>query len=222
MKRLQRDCSHFLRAISSLLTVMAALTTLLILHAQVTAQSCNHIPQGGGESISADISVAGTGQALNEDWLVAPNTSVNINALATATGQCIGMGWNCQQSPCVCQENGFIYERTVNHISVSVDASSTILNGTYPLGNVYGKNPDGTTADFHVLDTRASNSTGPINFLLAYPGVYTFRIKGFINQTLCNMQPTETNEISITLVVGLSTNAPIAARQNVRQTSATR
>ena len=198
MNILKRD-AHVLRSIPYVLT---ALVTLLALRIPTAAQSCNNIPQGGGESISADVSVRDTGQPLSETGLVPSNTYVSVNALATAFGQCIGMSWFCQQSPCVCQENGFVYERTINHISVYMDVSSTGLNGSYFLGNVYGKNPNGTTADFHVLDTRASNSTGPRNFLLSYPGVYTFRVKAIINQTPCNIQPGETNEISITLVVG--------------------
>jgi RHS repeat-associated protein len=118
------------------------------------------------------------------------------------------MGWYCQQSPCVCQENGFVWERTVNHISVYLDASTAGgLNGHYFLGNVYGMNPNGTTAYFHELDSRAANSTGPIPFLLSYPGTYTFRIKAIINQTPCNMGPGETDEISITLEVGANDKA---------------
>ena len=101
-----------------------------------------------------------------------------------------------------------MYERTVNHIGVYVDISSTGLNGTYFVGNVYGKNSNGTTAFFHVLDTSAGNSTGPLNFLLSYPGTYTFRIKAIINTTPCDIQPNQTNEISITVNVAAKDKAP--------------
>jgi RHS repeat-associated protein len=175
----------------------------------VEAQSCDNIPQGSGESITAAISVKDTGQPLSGTGLVPAGTFVDINAVATAFGQCIGMAWNCQQSPCVCQQTGFVYERTVNHIGVYVDISTnTSLNGTYFVGNVYGKNPNGTTADFHVLDTSAANSSGPLHSYLAYPGTYTFRIKAIINKTPCNIEPGETNEISITLSVGEDNKAP--------------
>jgi len=50
----------------------------------VEAQSCNNIPNGSGESITADISVRDTGQALSETGLVPTGTVVDINALATA------------------------------------------------------------------------------------------------------------------------------------------
>ena len=95
-------------------------------------QSCEDVPQGGGESISANISIRNTGQPLSNNGFAPSSTWIDINALATAFGQCIGMGLNCQPSPCICQENGTIYERTVNHIGVYVDISTSgSLNGTY-------------------------------------------------------------------------------------------
>jgi len=175
----------------------------------VRAQSCDNIPQGSGESISADISFRDSGQPITDTRVVPAYTWMDINAFATAYGQCIGMGWYCQTSPCVCQETGFTYERTVNHIGVYVDISTnTSVNGTYFVGNVYGKNADGTGADFHELDTRASNSSGPLHFMAAYPGTYKFRIKAIINTTPCNVQPSETNEITITVIVGPDDKAP--------------
>jgi hypothetical protein len=51
------------------------------------------------------------------------------------------------------------------YVDVSTSAS---LNGTYFVSNVYGKNSNGTTAFFHVLDTSASNSSGPIEGGLHY------------------------------------------------------
>ena len=179
-----------------------ALHTLTSVRSVEAQQSCEDIPQGGGESISANISIQNTGQVSN-NGLVPSSTWININALATAFGQCIGMTLNCQQSPCICQETGTIYERTVNHIGVFVDISTSgSLNGTYFVGNVYGKNPNGSTAFFHELDTSASNSTGPLGFLLSTPGTYTFRINAIINTTPCNIEPGETNQISITVSVG--------------------
>ena len=201
-----------------LLAISVTVILALVRVRPVEAQSCDNIPQGSGESITADISVQNTGQPLSPTGLVPARTFVDINALATAFGQCIGMGWNCQPSPCVCQETGFVYERTVNHIGVYVDISTnTSLNGTYFIGNVYGMNPNGTGADFHVLDTRAANSTGPLHSYLAYPGTYTFRIKAIINKTPCNIEPGETNEISITLKVGADDQAEDNAESSCEQ-----
>lgn len=175
----------------------------------VEAQSCDNQPQGGGQSISADISYRDTGQPITGSGVVPAGTFVTINAVATAFGQCVGMVWDCGTSPCICRESGFIYERTVNHIGVYVDISTnTSLNGNYFIGNVYGKNPNGTGADFHVLDTRASNSTGPLQAYLAYPGTYTFRINAIINKTPCNIEPGETEVITITITVGDADKAP--------------
>ena len=200
MKITMRLC--LLVTLFSFLTLSAATLFIVAPVPVVEAQSCDNVPNGSGESISADVSVQGTGQPVTGSGVVPAGTYVDINALATSSGQCVGMVWNCGVSPCVCQESGFIYERTVNHIGVYADISTnTSLNGTYFIGNVYGKNPNGTTADFHELDTRASNSSGPLHAYLAYPGTYTFRIKAIINTTPCNIQPSETNEISITITV---------------------
>jgi YD repeat-containing protein len=96
---------------------------------------------------------------------------------------------------------------------------STGLNGTYFVRNVYGKNPSGTLAFFHILDTSASNSTGPLHFLLSYPGTYTFRIKAIINKTPCNIEPGQTDEISITVNVAengkTSNSGPTECQTNV-------
>jgi RHS repeat-associated protein len=190
------------------LTTSAIVLFTLAPVASVKAQSCENNPQGGGESISANITTVDSGQPLSGTGVVPASTWIEINAVATALGQCIGMGWDCQESPCVCTETGTVYERTVNHIGVYVDISSTGLNGTYFVGDVYGMNPNGTTAFFHVLDTSAANSTGPLSFLLSYPGTYTFRIKAIINTTPCDIQPNQTNEISITVNVAAKDKAP--------------
>ena len=169
----------------------------------VKAQSCDNIPQGSGESLSADITVRNAGQPpLSNKGLISASTQIDINAFATALGQCVGMGWDCQTTPCVCEETGFVYQRTVNHIQVYLDVSTnTSVNGTYFLGDILGKNPNGTTAFFHELDSRAANSSGPIHYTPSIPGTYTFRIKAIINTTPCNIQPNQTNEISITIQV---------------------
>lgn len=178
-------------------------------------QSCENVPQGSGESISANISIRNTGQPVSNNGLVSSSTWIDINALATAFGQCISMALNCQPSPCICQETGTIYERTVNHIGVYVDISTSgSLNGTYFVGNVYGRNPNGTTAFFHVLDTSASNSTGPLGFLLSTPGTYTFRINAIINKTPCNIEPGVTNQISMTVSVGPNDQASNNAKSS--------
>jgi len=165
--------------------------------------SCDPTPQGSGEDINADISIRDTDLPLPDHGIVPGYTFLEINAFAAAYGQCIGNAWYCETSPCVCQATGVVYERTINHIGVYVDISTTNgLNGHYFVGNVYGKNPNGTGADFHELSTSASNSTGPLSFMVSYPGTYRFSINAIINTTPCDMQPDETETIIITVNVG--------------------
>lgn len=204
MKAQSPQSAHlFVRFAVNLIFFSILCLLLCVASGSVKAQSCENIPEGSGESISANVTVSGSGGTLSDQAVVPGYTNIDINAMATAFGQCVGMAWSCQQSPCVCQQTGFTYERTVNHIGVYVDISTSGgLNGTYFVGNVYGKNPNGTTAFFHVLDTSAANSTGPLHFLLSYPGTYQFRIKSIINTTPCDIEPGETEEITITMYVG--------------------
>ena len=190
----------------SLFCILTFTGVLLLAFAPVpakTALACEPEPQGSGENITADISVRDTGLILSDNGIVSSSTFIDINGFAAAYGQCIGKALYCETSPCVCQATGVVYERTINHIGVYVDiATSGALNGTYFLGNVYGKHPNGTTAFFHELNSRSANTTGPVHFLLSTPGTYRFRINAIINMTPCNMEPHETSTITITLHVG--------------------
>ncbi|MGH9958871.1 MAG: DUF6531 domain-containing protein, partial [Pyrinomonadaceae bacterium] len=173
----------------------------LILFAFVTppgiqAQSCPNIPSGGGESLSASISISATGQPVGDQGLAPAGTVVRIDAVATAFGDCTGMA-------CCCVPTGAVYNRTVGQIYMTADISTTTgLNGSYSLGSVFGRNPDGTTASLNVLDTQAANSTGPKYFTLSHPGTYQFYIQASIYTTPCNIQPNQTQMITITLQVG--------------------
>ncbi|MGH9873572.1 MAG: DUF6531 domain-containing protein [Pyrinomonadaceae bacterium] len=169
--------------------------------ATVKAQTCEDVPSGGGESLSASITINGSGVPVTNEMELPIQTQLRIDAVATAYGSCTDMEWQCNGS-CSCSA-GPIYTRTVNHISVSYDASTSgSLNGTYSLGSVFGLNPNGTTAFWNVLDTQAANSTGPKYFTLSVQGTYTFHIQAFINTTICDIQPGETQTINITVQVG--------------------
>ncbi len=176
--------------------VYPALILLWLPAATVQAQTCPNIPSGGGESLSASISINATGQPVSDQGLVPAGTVVRIDAVATAFGNCTGMA-------CCCVPTGAVYNRTVGQIVMTADISTTTgLNGFYSLGSVFGKNPDGTTANWNVLDTQASNSTGPKYLNLSHPGTYEVHIQAFINTTPCNMQPNQTQMITITLQAG--------------------
>jgi RHS repeat-associated protein len=148
--------------------------------------------------MSASVTPDGTTTQMTTGGLTAAGTRVRLDSVATAGGQCIGMAWYCQTSPCVCQETGYTYPRTVNHTNVYVDISTnTSLNGTYFVGTVQFRTAFGQT-----LDSSSGDTSGPNYFTLAYPGTYTFRFQGIINTTACNIQPSETDEVSITIHAG--------------------
>lgn len=166
----------------------------------VSAQSCPHIPNGGGESMQAWITVRNTGAAVSDGAVLPAGTELRLDSVATSNGSCTGraMGEGSQ-----CVNTGFTYERTVNHTDVWADISTaTALNGTYSVGYVSGRNPDGSSADWHTLDTTAANSSGPSYATLSYPGVYQYHFRAIINTTPCNIGPDRTDTVTITINVG--------------------
>lgn len=67
------------------------------------AQSCQLFPDGGGESISANVILEPTGQTVASGTVVPAGSSLRFDTVATASGNCV--------SACV------TYERNVNHIN---------------------------------------------------------------------------------------------------------
>lgn len=59
-----------------------------------------------------------------------------------------------------------------------------------------------------MLDTQASDSTGPNYYTFQVPGTYQFQIRAVINTTVCNMLPGHTETINITIQVTDSDGAP--------------
>jgi len=176
--------------------------------AHTNAQTCNHVPVGGGESITGWVVHRDTGAPIADGSTLASGTWVKIHALGTADGQCLAR----VMVEGVCTFTGQVWERTVNNITRYVNiTSSGSLNGDYFQGLVVGMNANGTTAYFHVLDSSQSNTTGPKVFLLPYAGTYIFRQKTVINKTPCNMEPGQTDWHYITLYVGGSEEEAAAA-----------
>jgi hypothetical protein len=105
----------------------------------VKAQSCDNVPEGSGESMSAYITPETSETKIGNDSVVTAGTRVLLHSRATANGQCVGKAWgNCNPSPCECIETGYVYQRTINHTNVYVDISSSgALNGTYSAGTVW-------------------------------------------------------------------------------------
>lgn len=171
------------------------------------AQSCPNIPEGGGQSISAQITNADTGAELARGPQPQPSvdvvtvgTRIRIDSRATAYGRCIGRALYCD-GPCECRNTGRVYERVVNHINVWADISTAgALNGPYTLGYVFSRDDGGATFE-HELDTTASNSTGPIYYRFPKPGTYHIYVLAVIGTTICSIQPDRTETLSFTFHV---------------------
>lgn len=92
----------------SILTLSALFLSTITPVPIVQAQSCDDVPEGGGESISAKASIEGTTTQLTDGGFASAGTRVRLDSRATAFGECIGMGLYCQTTPCVCQETGYV------------------------------------------------------------------------------------------------------------------
>jgi RHS repeat-associated protein len=179
----------------------ALILFLLAEPATLQADTCDPVGSGGAPGISAQITIDGTTTTVTDQAMLPAGTRVRIDSVATAYGECVGMFWYCNNG-CSCQPSGDVQNRNVNHTTVTVDASTANgLNGNYVVGYVYGRNPNGTTAFWNVLDSQASNSTGPNYFTLSDPGTYQFHVQGIANPTACNIQPSESQVINITINV---------------------
>lgn len=184
---------------------LVSILFILSISSIASAQSCPNDPQGSGEGISGSVSIDQTTLQLTEGGYVPAGTRVRLDAVAFANGQCIGMGWSCPpQQGCTCEPTGFVYERTINHINVNVDISSSgVWNGNYFLGTVQF-----LTQYEHEQNSSSGNTTGPLYFTLALPGRYTFKFNASINITGCYMFPDVTPTSTVTIYVGGGDPAP--------------
>lgn len=195
--------------------VMLMLIVLCAGMVQANAQACDPIPDGGGQSISANIVEKYTDAAIPDESTVDQYTFLKIHSRAESGGRCYGR----VRVEGVCVLSGQVWDRTISHTSVYVDIVSTGLNGNYFVGNVYGMNPNFTTAEWQLLDTTLSNNTGPNQFMVSYPGSYAFKIKAYINTTPCDIQPDQTNQITITVNVGPTEEAATALNWLVKKST---
>jgi hypothetical protein len=172
-------------------------TIVILLGTTITstlqAQTCDYIGVNGGQSISAGVSINGTSTQVTNGMWVPRGSTLRIDAVAQAYGSCTGMGWT-NTTPPSCEPTGFVWQRTPNHIYVSVDIGA--LNGNYAVGNVWGLYPD-----MHVLDTHSADTTGPAYLWLYYTGSYKLHIFANIN-TPCDLTPSVTEELTMTVNVG--------------------
>ena len=178
-------------------TVMLALITA----PAIQAQDCDNIPSGGSESISAEVTVNGTGVPVTDGMMLSTYSQIRIDSVATAYGSCTGIYRDCRAIPCHCEPTGAVYDRNVNHTTVDVDVSLPGWNANYIAGYVFGRYPDMTTAFWNVLDTKLSNNTGPVTYTFTSPGTYQFHIRAVINTTPCNIEPGQTETLHFTVYV---------------------
>jgi len=153
---------------------------------------CADIPQGSGESMAGTVqTTAPVACQMNNGMFVKNFTSLRLDGMATAQGQCQTMVPDCSGGGCVCIPS-FVYERNIAKIDVWADIVSQYLNGSYFLGSIFGKNPNGSLGFFHVLDSTQPNSTGPVGYMTGGSSSNLIHFQGSIDATVCNMLPNVT------------------------------
>jgi YD repeat-containing protein len=154
----------------------------------VIAQQCDNIVSGVSDSFVSSITIASTGQPIVNGSTIKVGTNLRFDVVATAYGQCDVRAMS--GSPATCSVYA-TYERTVNHVeaSVDIDGGGNGYSGTFSVGTFFGKNPNGTTAFLHVLDSSSPDTTGSDYFSPGWPGRYEFHLKAIYNQTACMIEP---------------------------------
>ena len=153
-----------------------------------TVATC-YIPQPGPLTVGLTVTDRATGVQLS-NGVVAPyngTTYIDFHEWGTAYGSCAIYVYG---TPPACSYLVQTQTRDVNHLGTNLYANSKVLSGNYFLGDVFGKNSNGTTAYFQSLDDSMSNSTGPIEPLnITAPGIYTLTLTTQTDPTVCPVLP---------------------------------
>lgn len=182
---------------SALLLFCGSVALLIPPLSAYASGTCPDTPSGGGQTMSASAKTQTTNCPVTNGMYVRSFTTLRLDAIATANGQCQITGLQCTGASCVCVPTQYIQERTINNIHMWVDITNQSQNGTYTIGRVYGKNANGTTGFFHVLDTTQPDSSGPLYLGVSSAGEYRLHFQGLINTTACNIQPNVTPQVDI-------------------------
>ncbi len=212
--RLMKACPCSLRSV--LKTVMQASLILFAFSATpaVQAQTCENIPNPGTESLVAKISINGTNIAVADGAVIPSWTSLRFDSVIEATGSCTGMGWT-SANPSSCEPNGYVWERVPNHTAITVDIATETGPLNFYVGLIYGTGGPGQ----HVINSAASDTTGPVYMTAGWKGTYTFHFNANINTTPCNLEPHVMEEQIITIRVGenddATNNGPGSCEQDI-------
>ncbi len=153
--------------------------------------TCPDTPSCSDESVDYFITDHSAGTSITDGATLPLNTVLDLNARATASGECETTIINCPACPpcgdCFC-DVGPTYQRTVNNVKYYLDAATDgPLNGNYYLGATFCWDPaTHFTAFYQVLDSRNEGlCPSHATQLLPSPGSYTFSFINVINNYAC-------------------------------------
>jgi hypothetical protein len=154
--------------------------------ARVEAQSCPHIPAGGGEDLQAFITKADGSCTVENGSYVRSWTSYKLHVLAEANGQCTTRKLQCSPSPCVCV--------TIETQLRKPSGVGILLYNLHPLspfsiGPIY---PNDNS--LQQWDSRVPGQTSPPGRTWSTYGTLgeaTLRFTEIIYTTACNILPNE-------------------------------
>lgn len=172
---------------SSLTLIVAVASCLIVgVPSAVTAQTCNNIPSGGGQSIEGFVKLADGTCTVAQDTYVVRLKTYRLDSLATANGSCTLRNMVCSPLPCECQETG-TEQRGVGSTRIQQTAGGP--NPPYNVGPLYAL----PMSSFpHVADSRVAGATSPEgrNWMPGWAGETTIEFATIANSTNCTMSPT--------------------------------
>ena len=181
---------------------------------RLAAQTCENIPNPETESLVAKISINGTNIQVADGAVIPSWTSLRFDSVIEATGSCTGMGWT-SANPSSCEPNGYVWERVPNHTAITVDIATETGPLNFYVGLIYGTGGPSQ----HVINSAASDTTGPVYMTAGWKGTYTFHFNANINTTPCNLEPHVMEEQIITIRVGenddATNNGPGSCEQDI-------
>lgn len=151
---------------------------------RVEAQSCPHIPSGGGEDVQAFITKADGSCTVENGSYVRSWTSYRVHVLAEAYGQCTTRAAQCSPLPCTCVTTGTQLRRPTG---VGILLYNAHPLSPFSIGPIYPNDSSLQQWDSRVpgQTTPEGRNWNPYSTL----GEAKFRFTETINTTACNILP---------------------------------
>jgi hypothetical protein len=150
------------------------------------AQSCPHIPSGGGEDLTPFMTKSDGSCTVEDGSYVRTWTTYKLHVVAEAYGQCTMRGSDCSPLPCTCVTTGTQLRRPAG---VGIRLYNTHPLSPFSIGPIY---PNDNS--LQLWDSRVTGQTSPPGRTWSTGstlGQATLRFTEVIITTACEISPSE-------------------------------